>query len=593
MVKTREELIKVFTTFFVSKRHAEIPSASLIPENDSTVLFTTAGMHPLVPYILGQKHPKGKRLVNVQGCIRTVDINDVGDETHHTFFEMLGNWSFGDYWKKESIEYLFEFLTEVLKIPKEKLAVTCFAGEGEIPKDEESYNTWLSVGIPKERIGLYGIKNNWWGPAGETGPCGPDIEIFYWASEEEPPKEYNPKNKNWVEIGTDVIMEYKKTKDGDFVLLDQRTIDYGGGVERMIAALNGISDNYETEIFKPIIEKIEETSDKKYRGNEKGMRIIADHIRAAVFILGDAKGIKPSNLGRGYVLRRLIRRAVRYGKMLGIEKEFVGEIAKVVVSEYGNSYSELEDNKDFIYFQIEDEEKKFRETLEKGLGKFENIICGSDGIISGKNAFLLFQSYGFPIEMSVELAKEKNRKIDIEGFEEEMKKHQELSRTSSAGQFKSGLADYSEKTTRLHTATHLLNEALRVILGREVKQRGSNINPERLRFDFSFSRKLTKDEIIEIENLVNEKIETGLFIKREELSLQEAIDSGAQGEFGAKYPDIVSVYTILDPSEKKGWISKEICTGPHVSNTKEIGKFKIIKEQSVASGIRRIKATVE
>jgi alanyl-tRNA synthetase len=593
-IKTREELIKAYVDFFIRNGHSEIPSASLIPENDPTVLFTTAGMHPLVPYLLGQKHPKGTRLVDVQKCIRTGDIDEVGDETYHTFFEMLGNWSFGDYWKKDAIKFSFFLLTNVLEIPIDKLGVSCFEGNEDlgIEKDEESAEVWKEMGIKEERIVYLGMEDNWWGPAGTTGPCGPDTEMFYYTGGKTPVK-FDPEDKKWVEIWNDVFMQYNKNSVGKYEELTQKNVDTGMGVERTLAVLNGESDNYKTKIFSGIIEKIEEISGKKYIENEKGFRIIADHIRSAVFILGDSKGINPGNIGQGYVLRRLIRRAVRYGKILGIKKSFTKLIAEVVVSEYSLSYSELNENKDYIYFQLEEEEKKFEETLEKGLGKFENMVKGSDGKILAKNAFLLFQSYGFPIEMTVELAREKDREVDVDGFNEEFKIHQELSRTANSGTFKSGLADDSEMTTKLHTATHLLNEALRRVLNDdEVRQRGSNINPERLRFDFSFSRKMTDEEIKEVEDLVNEKIGEGLDVKREEMALQEAIDSNAQAEFGAKYPDIVSVYSVIDPKDERGWWSREICTGPHVVNTKEIGNFKIVKEQSISAGIRRIKAII-
>jgi alanyl-tRNA synthetase len=592
MVSTREELIRKYNDFFIGKEHKEIPSASLVPENDPTVLFTTAGMHPLSPYLLGQRHPSGKRIVNVQKCIRTQDIEDVGDEVHHTFFEMLGNWSFGDYWKREAIEWSFEFLTKTLRIPKEKLAVSCFEGDDDAEKDEESAEIWKSLGIPERKIAFLPKKDNWWGPAGTTGPCGPDTEMFFYVGEKVP-EVFDPKDKKWVEIWNDVFMQYNKMDNGEYKPLEQKNVDTGMGVERTLAVLNGLSDNYKTSIFELVIKKIEEISGKKYEGNEKSMRIIADHLRAAVFILGDSIGIKPGNLGQGYVLRRLIRRAIRYGRMLEIKGPFTTDVARIIVSQY-DYYPELDKNKDFIYFQLDEEEKKFDLTLEKGLKKLDNLISGGDGKILGKNAFLLFQSYGFPIEMTIELAKEKGRKVDVGGFEEEYKKHQELSRTSSAGQFKSGLADHSEKTTRLHTANHLLLAAMKkVIPDEDIRQRGSNINPDRIRFDFSISRKMSEEEIKEIEELVNEKIEAGLNVKREEMSVEEAFESGAQGEFGAKYPDVVSVYTVEDPSEAEGWFSREICTGPHVVNTKEIGKLKIIKEQSVSSGIRRIKAAIE
>ena len=588
MIKTRRELIEKYIKFFQSKKHREIPSSSLIPENDPTVLFTTAGMHPLVPFLTGQKHPLGKRLVNVQKCIRLGDIDEVGDETHHTFFEMLGNWSLGDYFKKEAIEYSFEFLTEVLGISKEKLGVSCFQGDDNAKKDIESGKIWEALEIPKERIIFLGKSDNWWGPAGESGPCGPDTEMFYYIGNT--PKKFNPEDKKWVEIWNDVFMQYNKTKSGEYKLLEQKNVDTGMGVERTLAVLNGANDNYMTTIFKPIIDEIENISGKEYERNKRAMRIVADHLRAATFILGDERSVKPSNIGQGYVLRRLIRRAIRYGRILGIEGKFCKKVAKIVLEGY-KDYQELERNHKFIYENLDEEEERFSQTLEKGLRKFNEIV--SDKVITGREAFLLFQSYGFPIEMTQELALEKGALVDLDEYNEEFKRHQDLSRTANVGTFKSGLADDSEATRRLHTATHLLNEALRRVLGEEVKQKGSNITPERLRFDFNFHRKLTKEELKNIENLVNEIIQKGLEVEREEIPLKDAISSGAQAEFGAKYPELVSVYTILDNTDKKGFFSKEICTGPHVSNTKEVGKFRIVKESSVAAGVRRIKAVVE
>jgi len=592
MQYSRQELIKSYIEFFKSKNHKHIPSSSLIPENDPTVLFTTAGMHPLVPYLLGQKHPLGKRLVDVQKCLRTDDIDEVGDSFHHTFFEMLGNWSLGDYFKKEAIEYSFEFLTKILKIPKEKLAVSCFAGDSNAPKDEESAKIWISLGIPQERIAFLPKENNWWGPAGITGPCGPDTEMFFWNSPFPPPKKFNPSDSKWVEIWNDVFMQYEKTKSGEYIPLKQKNVDTGMGVERTLTALNCLQDNYETDIFKPIIKEIENLSNKKYENYKREMRIIADHLRAAVFILGDEKAIKPSNIGQGYVLRRLIRRAIRYGKILGIKQNFTSHLAKTIIPIYPD-YQELHKNHSFITSQIDEEEFRFNQTLEKGLKKFQEITKEHQEIITGKDAFLLFQSYGFPIEFTQELATEKGIKVDLEEYNQEFLKHQDLSRTASIGQFRSGLADDSETTKKLHTATHLLNEALRRVLNKDIRQKGSNITPERLRFDFNFPRKLTEEEIKKIESLVNEKIQSGLEVKKEEIPLEDAISSGAQHEFGAKYPELVSVYTIEDPSEEKGWFSKELCTGPHVKNTKEIGRFKIIKEEAVAAGIRRIKAIIK
>ena len=590
MAITRQNLIKKYIDFFKSKDHKEIPNASLIPINDPTVLFTTAGMHPLVPYLTGQSNPLGKRLVNVQRCIRTGDIEEVGDGTHHTFFEMLGNWSLGDYFKESAIRYIFEFHTKVLKIPLKNYAVSVFAGNKDAPKDEESASIWLSLGIPKERIAY--LEDNWWNPAGETGPCGPDTEMFYWSDPTKPaPKKYDPKNKTWVEIGNNVIMQYEKTFKGKFVPLKQKNIDFGGGVERTLAALNHLDDNYETEIFKPIIEQIEKLSHKPYQNHKKEMRIIADHIRAAVFMLGDEHPTVPSNTEQGYILRRLIRRAIRYGKLLNIELNFTAKIAEPVFEIFAD-YKNMQKNKDFILTKLDEEENKFRTTIERGIRMLEKISANNQEI-SGKDAFLLFQSFGFPIEMTEEIAKEKRIKIDIKAFQEEYKKHQELSRTTSAGAFKSGLADHSEKTTRLHTATHLLNEAMSQVLGPEVAQRGSNITPERTRFDFVFNRKLTEEEIKKIEEIVNKAVSKGLEMKKEELPLELALKSGAKGEFGHKYPDRVSVFTAVDKSDKRGYFSREICTGPHVKNTKDVGRIKITEQSSVSAGIRRIKAVVE
>ena len=581
---TRKELIEKYLEFFKSKKHKVIPSASLIPENDPTVLFTTAGMHPLVPYLLGNKHPLGKRLVNIQKCIRTTDIDEVGDYFHHTFLEMLGNWSLGDYWKEEAIKMTFEFHTKILKIPLERYAVTVFSGNKDVKKDEESIKIWASLGIAKERIAL--LDDNWWGPAGETGPCGPDTEMFYWTPNNLPaPKKYDPDDDRWVEIGNDVLIEFVKEKSGKLIKAKQKNIDFGGGLERTLTVLNGLDDNYMSEVWKQIIQEIEHLSRKSYEKNKKAMRIIADHIKASVFIIAD--GIVPSNTSQGYVLRRLIRRAVRYGKGLELNN-FTDKVAEPVFQIY-KDYDELKSNKNKILKALNEEEQKFNKTIGKGLNIFEKLIKNKK-TISGKDAFLLYQSYGFPIELTQELSKEKGIKTDIKEFEKELKKHQELSRTASAGAFKSGLSDNSTATTSLHTATHLLNEALRKVLGQEIKQRGSNIMPERLRFDFNFPRKLTEAEVKKVEDLVNDKIEQGLPVIRQEMKLKDALKSGAQAEFGMKYPDVVSVYSI---GHGENLFSREICTGPHVKNTREIGKFKIIKEESISSGVRRIKAVVE
>jgi alanyl-tRNA synthetase len=589
---TRKELIKKYLKFFESKGHKVIPSASLIPENDPTTLFISAGMHPLVPYLLGQKHPFGKRIVDVQKCIRTGDIDEVGDSTHHTFFEMLGNWSLGDYWKKEAIEMSFEFLTKELKIPKEKLAVTIFAGDKNSPADIKSKEIWEKLGIPERKITALGKEDNWWGPAGETGPCGPDTEMFYWKNKSHKvPNEFNPNDStlatggdSWVEIWNDVFMEYNKTKNEKYELLSQKNVDTGMGVERTVAILNGLEDDYLGDSFKPIIEKIENISGKKYKGNEKAMRIISDHIKSAVFIIGD--DTIPSNTEQGYVLRRLIRRAIRYGKELGI-KDFTSKVAEPVFKIY-DDYPELKKNKKKILEELEKEEEKFNLTLEKGLKEIKKMSQNRSihKKISGKEAFLLYQSYGFPIEMIRDVAIKTETDVDEKGFQKELKKHQELSRKSTKGKFSAGLADTSEQTAKYHTATHLLHKALKVVLEKDVQQRGSNITKERLRFDFNFARKLTEEEIEKIENLINKEIEKNLSISYEEMPYKKAVKSGALSYFREKYPEIVKVYSVGD-------FSKEICAGPHVKNTKELGKFKIIKEESVAAGIRRIKAILK
>ncbi len=563
---TRKELIKKYLEFFKSKNHKIIPSESLVPKNDPTVLFTTAGMHPLVPYLLGQKHPLGSRLANVQKCIRTSDIEEVGDTYHHTFFEMLGNWSLGDYWKKEAIEMSFEFLTKELKIKPEKISVTCFKGDKDAPKDTESERTWKYLGIKK--IKFLGKEDNWWGPAGKTGPCGPDTEMFV----------------NGFEIWNDVFMQYNKDEKGKFLPAKQKNVDTGMGVERTLAVLNGLNDNYLTEVWKPMIEEIEHLYKIKYttEKNKRIMRIIADHVKAAVFIA--AEGVTPSNKGQGYILRKLIRRSYVLIYNLNNSGDLVSSLIDKIMYIYPD-YGNLKENYKKIYEIIRNEERKFEEALERGLGVFTKLTKNKKNL-SSEDAFLLFQSHGFPLEVIEDLCKENKITFNRSSFQQELAKHQELSRTSSTGTFKSGLADHSEKTIRLHTATHLLNESLRAILGPEVKQRGSNITPERLRFDFSFPRKLTQKEISEVEAFINKKISEAMPVEKEEMPLKKALSIGAQAEFGTKYPEIVSVYFI-------GGFSKEICTGPHVKNTKEIGKFRIIKEESNAAGVRRIKAVLE
>ncbi len=578
------QLIRKYLDFFKQKGHAVIPSASLIPANDASVLFNTAGMQPLVPYLMGGKHPQGTRLVNVQKCIRTVDFENIGDNTHHTFFQMLGNWSLGDYFKKEAIAWSFEFLTSKkwLNIPVQKLAVTVYQGDKSVPRDEESYALWRSVGIPEERIAFVG-KDNFW-IAGETGPCGPSTEMFYWTGEGKAPECFDPADNRWVELWNDVFMAYTKKEDGSVTPLKQKNVDTGMGLERTLAILNGKKSAYETDLFLPIIQEMEKRSGKKYAQEQRSMRIIADHIRASVFILGDENAVLPSNVDRGYILRRLIRRIVRYGKMLGIHTLFTASLAKIVVKEYGNLYPELQQHQQQIYSELQKEEEKFEKTLEHGLKEFEQLA--EQGNLSGTDAFLLFQSYGFPLEMTEELAAEKGIKVDVKGFLVEYEKHKELSRAGAEKKFKGGLADNSPLVIRMHTATHLLNEVLRKVISPSIHQRGSNITPERLRFDFSFERKLTAEEVKKVEEEMNRVIKLDLKVVRKEMPLKEAEKLGAEKEFGAKYPDVVSVYFVGD-------YSKEFCGGPHVTHTAEIGKFKILKEESVAAGVRRIKAVVE
>jgi len=584
---TANELRQKYLDFFKGKGHAIISSASLIPENDPTVLFTTAGMHPLVPYLMGEKHPAGTRLADAQKCIRTDDIDEVGDATHHTFFEMMGNWSLGDYFKQDSIRYSWEFLTspQWLGLDPNRLAVSVFIGDDDAPFDQESYDLWLSLGMPADKIAKLPKKNNWWGPAGQTGPCGPDTEIFYWSGKpDEVPSSFNDDNDLWVEIWNNVFMQYNKQADGTFIPLAQKNVDTGLGLERVTAVLNNC-DNYQTDLFINIVNKVEELSGKKYaEGGEvlRAIRIVADHIKAAVFIIGDEKGVSPSNTGQGYIVRRLLRRAIRYGRNLGINQNlWTKEVARVVISDYQKTYPELIRNQAFIEDNFDKEEEKFNNTLENGLKEFNKI----SGDIDGVTAFNLYQSYGFPVEITEELAKEKGAKVDLAGFNVELTKHQELSRTASAGKFKGGLADNSEETTKLHTAAHLLLAALRQVLGDSVYQKGSNITAERLRYDFSYPEKMTPEQIAETEKLVNEAIARKIPVSCEEISLEEAKNTGAMGVFDSKYGEKVKVYTAGD-------FSREICGGPHVNNTEELGHFTIVKEESSSSGVRRIKATL-
>jgi len=599
------ELRQKYLDFFVFHNHAVISSASLIPENDPSVLFTTAGMHPLVPYLLGEKHPAGSLLVSAQKCIRTGDIDEVGDRTHHTFFEMMGNWSLGDYFKRDSINYSWEFLTDAkwLGLDKNRIAVSVFAGDGDAPFDDEAYKIWEEIfkanGLPVERIAKLPKKNNWWGPAGITGPCGPDTEIFYWSGDaQQIPMSFNDDNDFWVEIWNNVFMQYNKNIDGKFEALKQKNVDTGLGLERVCAVMTGVDDNYKTDLFKNIIFKIEELSRHKYDESPeitRAMRIIADHLKAATLIIGDDHGITPSNTDQGYVVRRLIRRAIRYGKQVGIMKDlWTAEIAQVVINDYKKIYSELERNQEFIIDNIKKEEEKFSRTLEKGLLEFKKLENKS---ITGVEAFNLYQSYGFPLEMTEELAKETGSIVDKIGFEVELKKHQDLSRTAAAGKFKGGLADAGEETTKLHTAAHLLLASLRKVLGDHVVQKGSNITPERLRLDFSHGEKMTPEQITQVENLVNSAIANNFQVVCEELSLEEAKKRGAMGVFDSKYGEKVKVYTVsyIKPDgslQIDEAFSQEICGGPHVDATGILGHFKIQKEEASSSGVRRIKAVL-
>ncbi len=577
-----------FIEFFKSKGHVQIPSAPLIPENDPSVLFNTAGMQPLIPYLMGKKHPEGKRLCDYQKCVRLTDLDSIGDKTHHTFFEMLGNWSLGDYFKQESIEYSFEFLTKVLNIPLERLAVTVFAGNKDIPRDEVSANIWRSLGIKDERIAYLGVDDNFW-IAGDAGPCGGDTEIFYFRSDDPIPTQFDPHDERWVEIWNNVFMEFNKDKDGKITELPQKNVDTGMGLERVVAVLEGVTDNYETSIWQDIISKIVEISGKPYQGNETSMRIIADHIRTAVFISADNAGIKPSNTDQGYILRRLIRRAIRHAKKLGIDttSDFMEQIALEVIKKYEDYYSEIKANKEVVLSVLKNEGIKFNRTLEKGLKEFAKLIKNLNGkVIDKDNAFKLYDTYGFPIELTEEMASENGLTVDTQGFKEKFKAHQELSRTASQGKFKGGLASGGEMETKYHTATHLLNAALKQIINKDVHQKGSNITSERMRFDFSCDHKLTDEEKREVEALVNKWIMDDLPVTMTTMDKKDAVASGAEAMFLEKYADIVNVYTIGD-------VSKEICGGPHVKHTGELGKFKIIKEEASSAGVRRIKAILE
>jgi alanyl-tRNA synthetase len=611
---TSKELRQKYLDFFRENGHAIINPASLIPENDPTVLFTTAGMHPLVPFLLGEKHAGGKRLADCQPCIRTDDIDEVGDVTHHTFFEMLGNWSLGDYFKEEAIKMSWNFLTspKYLSLDKNKIAVSVFAGDNDAPLDQEAFNIWKNVfeenKIPVERIAKLPKKNNWWGPAGESGPCGPDTEMFYWSGDDNKvPESFNDDNSLWVEIWNDVFMQYFKGLEGKYSTLSQKNVDTGMGLERTLSVINDLGDDYKTDLFSPIISEIEKLSGKKYENFQKEFRIIADHIKAVVFIIGDRRGVEPSNVKQGYVVRRLIRRAIRYGKTLGLPENFLAALIEKVIEIYGDFYTDLKSKKNYIIDVVKKEEEKFEKTLEEGLKEFNKWyrepVSGfveskedekkiteeameSQKKIPGSIAFRLYTTYGFPIELIREIAKEREIIVDERGFEIEFKKHQELSRTASVGMFKGGLADAGMQATKYHTATHLLLAALRQVLGDHIFQRGSNITAERMRFDFSHTQKMTAEEIKEVEGIVNQKIKDDLPIVCREMSLDDARKENMTGIFESKYGEKVKTYSISE-------FSREICGGPHVEKTSELGKFKITQEESSGSGIRRIKAVLE
>lgn len=594
---TSETLRQLYLKFFESKGHKIIPSASLIPENDPTVLFTTAGMHPLVPYLLGEKHPEGARLTDVQKCVRTGDIDEVGDSSHCTFFEMLGNWSLGDYFKAEMIPWSFEFLTapDYLGIPVEDIAVTCFAGDNDCPKDEESAQLWRKCGVLPENIYFLPKSGNWWGPAGITGPCGPDTEMHIIRNREEADKlgEYDfdsAPSGTFLEIWNDVFMQYNKTADGAYEPLKQRNVDTGMGLERTLCILNDKSSVYETDIFERAIEKIESLTGRKYGENAevtRAFRVVLDHVRTATFMIGDVKGIVPSNNDQGYILRRIIRRAVRFGRNIGLPQGSLKEVAATIVDKYAEVYTELVKNSSKIYEELEKEETKFSKTLQQGIREFEKAVSAlSDGgEIDGVTAFHLYDTYGFPVEITEEMAREKGLTVDVKGYEAAFAEHQAKSRAGSEQKFACGLADHKEQTTNLHTATHLLHAALKKVCSPEIEQRGSNITEERLRFDFNFSRKLTPEEVAEVERLINEQIALDVPVVMKEMTLEEAKIEGFTGLFESKYGERVKTYSI-------GEFSKEICGGPHAEHTGLLGKFKIAKQENVSAGVKRIKAVL-
>ncbi|MCI8590004.1 MAG: alanine--tRNA ligase [Clostridiales bacterium] len=586
------DLKNKYIQYFLSKGHAKMESASVVPENDPSSLFITAGMQPLVPYLLGAPHPLGRRITDYQKCFRLTDLDLVGDKTHHTFFEMLGNWSLGDYFKEEAVAWSYEFLTQVLSIPPARLAVTVFEGNEVAARDEETAALWKKAGIPEERIAYLPAEDNWWPSFEQHGPCGSDTEIFYWSDNENPaPAVYDPSDKRWVEIWNNVFMQYNHTESGEFEELAQKNVDTGMGVERTTAALEGVDDNYLTEIWQPIIAKICALSGKEYKQDtERAMRIVADHMRAVVMIAADGANILPSNKDQGYILRMLIRRMLRYAKMLEIDitSDFDIQIASVIADMFADYYVEVKENFDQVVKVLVSEKEKFAKTIERGLKETMRFLGEVEpgGQLAGEKAFRLFDTFGFPIEMTVELAGEKGISVDTEGFQRCFAEHQEKSRKGSEHKFKGGLADSGAETAKLHTATHLLQGALRTLLGEGVQQKGSNITAERLRFDFSFDRKVTREELDQAEAIVNQAIAEKIDVIKTDMPYEEAQASGALGFFKDKYNDVVSVYEI------PGY-SKEICGGPHAQNTAELGHFKIVKEEACSSGVRRIKAILD
>ena len=605
---TSESLREMYLNFFKEKGHKVIPSASLIPENDPTVLFTTAGMHPLVPYLLGEKHPAGTRLTDVQKCVRTGDIDDVGDERHCTFFEMLGNWSLGDYFKKEMIPWSYEFLTgeNYLNIPSDKIAVTVFGGDETLPKDDEAAALWENAGVKKENIYFMPRENNWWGPAGLTGPCGTDTEMFIIRKPKCSPA-CNPDCNcgAFLEIWNDVFMRFNKQADGSYTELSQKNVDTGMGLERALCVLTGKSSVYETDLFEDAIQEISALTGKQYDENEettRAFRVLLDHTRTATFMIGDEKGIVPSNTDQGYILRRIIRRAVRFGRKIDLPEGSLAKISATFIEKYKKVYPELEVNREKIFEELAKEETKFNKTLQQGLKEFEKCINGierknafmsqkdpayiPEKAINGKQAFHLYDTYGFPVEITDEMAKERGYTVDLDGYKAAFEEHQSKSKAGSEQKFACGLADHKETTTRLHTATHLLHAALKKVCSPDVNQKGSNITEERLRFDFNLPQPMTPEQIKAVEELVNEQIKADIPVVCKEISLEEAKAEGFTGLFESKYGERVKTYTI-------GEFSKEICGGPHAERTGELGKFRIVKEQSCGSGLRRIKAVLE